>query len=128
MSEKSVAEKLNITPDKSVTFFNPPDNHDELLGDVHEDVSISEGDPADILLAYIEDREQLDRNFLALKASIKDDGALWIAYHKGSSSVDTDINRDSIADYAEENGMKGVSRISINENWSALRLKITDHV
>lgn len=128
MSDKSVAEKLHIKPDKSVTFFNPPKNNDELLGGIDQDISISEGDPADILLAYIEDREQLERNLLALKASIKDNGALWIAYHKGTSEVDTDINRDSIAEYAQKNGLKGVAMISINENWSALRLKTIDNV
>lgn len=128
MSDKTVAEKLHIKPGKSVTFFNPPENNDELLGGIDQDIAISEGDPADILLAYIEDRKQLERNLLALKSSIKDDGALWIAYHKGTSSVDTDINRDSIAAYAKKNGLKGVAMISINDNWSALRLKITDHV
>lgn len=128
MSDKTVAEKLHIKAGKSVTFFNPPENNEELLGGLDQDISISEGDPADILLAYIEDREQLERNLLALKASIKDDGALWIAYHKGTSEVDTDINRDSIAKYARENGLKGVAMISINDNWSALRLKIVDDV
>lgn len=126
MSSKSVADKLHIKPGKSVTFFNPPSDNDALLGGLSEDIAISEGDPADILLAYIEDREQLERNLLALKSSIKEDGALWIAYHKGSSSVDTDINRDSISAYAQENGLKGVAMISINDNWSALRLKIVD--
>lgn len=126
MSAQTVAEKLHFKPGKTVTFFNPPDNNEQLLGGIHENISISEGDPADILLAYIEDREQLERNLLALKSSIKDDGALWIAYHKRSSSVDTDINRDSIHEYADKHGLKGVSMISINENWSAFRFKIVD--
>ena len=126
MSDKTVAEKLHIKSDTSVMFFNPPENNEELLGGVNQDMSISDGDPADILLAYVEDREQLERNLLALKSNIKDDGALWIAYHKGTSSVDTDINRDSIYQYAKENGLKGVSMISINDDWSALRLKIVD--
>ena len=126
MSSKTVAEKLHFKPSKAVTFFNPPDNNEELLGSIHEDIAISEGDPADILLAYIDNREQLERNLLALKSSIKDDGALWIAYHKGSSAVDTDINRDIIHDYAKKNGLKGVAMISINENWSAFRFKIVD--
>ena len=125
MTSKTVAEKLHFKPGKTVTFFNPPKNNEELLGGIHEDISISEGDPADILLAYIENREQLERNLLALKSSIKDDGALWIAYHKGTSSVDTDINRDIIHDYAQDHGLKGVSMISINDNWSAFRFKIT---
>lgn len=124
MSSKTVAEKMHMKLGKTVSFFNPPENNRELLGGISEDISISEGDPADILLAYIENREQLERNLLALKSSIKDDGALWIAYHKGSSAIDTDINRDSIAKYALENGLKGVAIVSINENWSAFRFKI----
>jgi len=123
---KTVAEKLRIKADTSLTFFNPPHNNHALLGGIDEDISITDGDPADIILAYIEDRKQLERNLLALKSGIKKDGALWIAYHKGSSSVDTDINRDSIAEYALKNGLKGVAMISINDNWSALRLKIVD--
>ena len=125
MSSKTAAEKLHISPAKSVMFFNPPENNRELLG-ISEDISITEGDPADILLAYIENREQLERNLLALKSNIKDNGALWIAYHKGTSPVDTDISRDSIHAYAAENGLKGVSMISINDNWSAFRFKIID--
>lgn len=126
MASKTVADKLHIKPGKSVTFFNPPANNEELLGGLSQDIAISEGDPADILLAYIEDQKQLERNLLALKSSITEDGALWIAYHKGTSPVDTDINRDTINAYARKNGLKGVGMISINDDWSALRLKIID--
>lgn len=126
MTSRTVADKLYINPGKTVTFFNPPANNQELLGGIPEDISISEGDPADILLAYIKNREQLERNLLALKSSIKEDGALWIAYYKGTASVDTDINRDSIHAYAQQHGLKGVAMISINEDWSAFRFKIVD--
>jgi hypothetical protein len=50
---------------------------------------------------------------------------LWIAYHKGTSKVKTDIHRDSINAYALTLGMVGVAMIAINDDWAALRLKVT---
>lgn len=47
----------------------------------------------------------------------------WVAYHKSTSPVKTDINRDSIWRYVKTLQMDAVSQISIHEDWSALRLK-----
>jgi hypothetical protein len=38
--------------------------------------------------------------------------------------VKTDINRDTINAYAASLGLQGVAMISIDDDWSALRLKI----
>ena len=50
-------------------------------------------------------------------------GMIWVAYHKGTSPVKTDINRDSIWAYARTIGMDAVAQVSINDDWSAVRLK-----
>jgi hypothetical protein len=38
--------------------------------------------------------------------------------------VKTDIHRDTINAYAQTLGLQGVAMISINDDWSALRLKL----
>lgn len=124
MSSKTVAEKIYLRKDKRVYFFNEPDNLRELLGGIPEGVVITEDDKADIVLAFIENYKQLEKQLSGLKGRLEPDGALWLAYHKGTSSVDTDINRDSIIEFASKLQLKGVAMVSINENWSALRLKI----
>jgi hypothetical protein len=48
---------------------------------------------------------------------------LWEAYHKGTSWVKTDINRDMIAAYGQSPGLQPNAMISINEDWAALRLE-----
>jgi hypothetical protein len=48
---------------------------------------------------------------------------LWVTYHKGTSKVKTDINRDTINAYAHSIGWEGVAMISIDDDWSAMRLK-----
>ena len=54
------------------------------------------------------------------------DGKLWVSYYKGTSKIKTDINRNNLREYAQSKGLKTVAMISINKDWSAMRLKITD--
>lgn len=124
MSAKAVAEKIHLKKGKQVLFFNQPENLRELLGAIPEGVIVSDEGKADIILAFIENSVQLKRHMSELKEYLNPEGALWIAYHKGTSSVDTDINRDSIIKFASKHHLKGVAMVSINENWSALRLKM----
>ncbi|MCS4538947.1 MAG: hypothetical protein HYY67_08835 [Thaumarchaeota archaeon] len=49
---------------------------------------------------------------------------LWVTYRKGSSKIKSDINRDSIYEYALSVGLQGVAMIAVDENWSALRMKV----
>ncbi len=126
MSSKTVAEKMYIKPGMEIGFFNAPNNLEELLGGLPDDVEIAEdleGTELDLILAFIEDQQMLEAYLYSLKQAIADDGALWLAYHKGSSSVDTDINRDIIHNYGQQMDLKGVSMISINDNWSGFRFK-----
>jgi len=126
MSSKTVAEKMYIKPGMEIGFFNAPNNLEELLGGLPDDVEIAEdleGTELDLILAFIEDQQMLEAYLYSLKQAIADDGALWLAYHKGSSSVDTDINRDIIHNYGQQLDLKGVSMISINDNWSGFRFK-----
>ena len=46
-----------------------------------------------------------------------------VTYYKGTSRVKTDINRDTISAYTHSVGLEGVAMISIDDDWSALRLK-----
>ena len=47
----------------------------------------------------------------------------WIAYPKGTSTIKTDINRDTIRETAQEYGLKTVTAVSIDNTWSALRFR-----
>ena len=49
---------------------------------------------------------------------------LWVTYYKSTSKFKTDIHRDSINAYSHTLGMEGVAMISIDQDWSALRLKV----
>ena len=127
MSEKTAAEKLLIKPGKKVLFVNAPENLSDLLGTLPFGViQLSEAgdEPADIILAFIKNRQELEQQLPRLKAALHPKGALWVTYYKGTARVKTDIHRDSINAYAHTLGLQGVWIISVDQDWSALRLKI----
>lgn len=59
---------------------------------------------------------------------IEPDSILWFAYPKGTSGIKTDINRDLLRETAEEHGITTVTAISIDDTWSALRLRPVEKV
>lgn len=126
MSEKSAAQKLLIKEGYLVEFINPPDDLPALLGELPPGVQSqpAAGSPVDLILAFIANRQELEAQLPSLKLRLKPKGLLWIAYHKGTSKIKTDIHRDSINTYAATLGLVGVAMIAINDDWAALRLKV----
>lgn len=59
---------------------------------------------------------------------IEPDSVLWFAYPKGTSGIKTDINRDILRETAEEHGITTVTAVSIDDTWSALRLRPVEKV
>ena len=124
---KSIAQKLMIKPGRRFLVVNPSPGYADTLGDLPEGVVILKdpGEAADVVQVFVDNRAELEEQLPRLKAHLAPNGMLWVTYHKRSSKIKTDINRDSINSYAHSIGMEGVSMISIDEDWSALRLKVS---
>jgi hypothetical protein len=48
---------------------------------------------------------------------------LWVFFRKGSKTAGLDMNRDDVWAVGERLGMRPVSLISVDDSWSAFRLK-----
>jgi hypothetical protein len=59
---------------------------------------------------------------------VRPDGLLWICYPKKSSKAATDLTRDVLWDMVKGYGVVGVSLISIDDVWSAMRFRPADQV
>ena len=131
MAEKSVVEKLLIKPGQRVRFINPPADLSTLVGSlpenvttVDETVQVGQLLQADVIVLFANHRAEMETLLPGLRAALAPNGSIWVAYHKGTSRTKTDINRDKIYAYALTLGLQGVAMISINDDWSALRLKL----
>ena len=131
MSEKTIAEKMFLRNAKSMLILNggvhpglvaqmPPDLLKHLQDDAGDDKR------ADVVLMFAMHQKDLEQYFPIAKEHLGDKGSLWIAYLKQTASKATDINRDSISAYAQAQGITSVAIVSIDGDWSALRLKRID--
>ncbi len=70
--------------------------------------------------------KELQQRLPKLKSKLQPGGLLWVTYPKGSSKIDSDINRDSIYNFAATVGLQGVAMIAVDDDWSAFRFKKID--
>lgn len=122
MNEKTVADKMFLRTAKSMLVLNGQVNPNVAAQMPAEIVKDGDG-PFDVILMFCMHRKDLEQYLDIAKQKLGEKGSLWIAYLKQTASKATDINRDSINAYAKENGITGVAMISIDGDWSALRLK-----
>ena len=126
MSDKSVAQKLQIRANRTVLFVNAPGDYDATLGGLPEGVFVVKKAHGliDIIQVFVGSRNDLEEQLPRLKPLIAPGGMLWVTYHKGTSQTPADMNRDTIARYARSLGMHAVAQVAVDADWSALRLKI----
>lgn len=126
MTESSAAKKLRILPGCNVLAVNVPDDASAVFSDLPEGVSVSSDKVGtfDVVVAFYTEKEALNSQIESVKRAAGDNGILWICYPKGSSKVETDLNRDIIRlNLEEKHGLKAVSLVAVDEIWSAMRLK-----
>ena len=125
MSDKSIAEKLLIKPGYKVVLINTPPDYTIMLGELPAGVSLMEkpSGEADFIQVFVTSKKELQEQLSRMKPLLKPKGLFWITYPKSTSRMKVDINRDSINTYAQTVGLVGIAMISIDDTWSALRLK-----
>ena len=74
-------------------------------------------------LVFIQDNKELLHFLTNELKNIEPDSVLWLAYPKGTSKIATDIHRDTIRKTIETFSITTVAAVSINDTWSALRLR-----
>lgn len=122
MSEKTIADKMYLKNAKSLAILNGA-AHPRAVEQLPQALLVEGETPVDVVMMFALNQAQLEQLLPQALARLGEKGSLWIAYLKQTASKATDINRDSINAYAKENGVTGVAIISIDNDWSALRLK-----
>jgi len=124
MSGFHLIKKLGIKSGMLVSLVKAPENFRVLLRDIPEDIKfikIIQGTKVDYLHAFFRNEKDLQRDIYFLKKHIHKEGMLWISWPKGSSGVDTDLNRDIIREMVLKEGLVDVKVCSIDNIWSALK-------
>lgn len=124
-STKPLAEKLQLKSGRKVAILNAPSSFNKALGKLPSGVEIvRETEKADVVLIFVHNQKELDKALPRVrKMLLANDSFVWVNYPKLSSKLKGDINRDTIAADALKQKLEGVAMVSIDDDWSALRLK-----
>ena len=91
-------------------------------------ISLPKVNKSDNTLIFVQNKKEVTNAFQIYNNHIQPDSIFWIAYPKQSGQIKSDIHRDIIRKMAEDVGMSTVTAISIDDTWSALRLRPSEKV
>ena len=130
MATNPLQKKLLVKSGQRMLIVNPPEGYVDSLGELPEGTRLEQHATGsfDFVHLFAKDSDELRR--LASKAigTLKPEGLLWISYPKRSAKVKTDLNRDILRTLLEEMGYIGVSLVSIDDVWSAMRFRRPESV
>jgi hypothetical protein len=122
VSDKSVAEKAHIRPGTAIALINPVPGVVESLG-LPPDVSFVDPAVAQIVFAFVRERLELESVMRPAAAALAPGAAIWVFFRKGSSGAGRDMSRNDVWDIAESLGMRPLGLVSIDDTWTAFRLR-----
>ena len=76
---------------------------------------------AEVVVFFTTRREELERRFPALKATLAPADGLWVAWPKKAAKLDTDLDFDTVQRIGLANGLVDNKSAAIDERWQALR-------
>jgi hypothetical protein len=117
---KSILDKMFLKPDYSVAILNLPK---ELEAEISTKAAKTLAGHYNFILAFYTEKQKLNEEVTNLRDSLLPNGLLWLAYPK-NKALETDLNRDILHTSMNEHGFDGVSLVSLNDTWSAMRFKI----
>ncbi len=78
----------------------------------------------DFVLAFAYSLDDAEKIAKTASKALSEKGIFWMAYPKGTSKkYESDLNRDTGHAFMQKRGFTGVSLVSIDEDWSAMRYK-----
>ena len=83
---------------------------------------------AGVVVFFTTTREELERRFESLKATLDPADGLWIAWPKKAAKIEGDLTFEAVQEIGLAHGLVDNKSCSIDERWQALRFvyRLTD--
>ena len=120
--DDSLVQKLQLKSNQRLNVLNAPAGYLEKLAASFGGISVASSSESDSQAVLLFVNHLAEVQTLAPDAiqSIGRDGLLWIAYPKGTSGIQTNLNRDRLAEALSPIGWRPVRQIAVDDTWSAM--------
>ncbi|MHB1017587.1 MAG: hypothetical protein ACYC2X_06855 [Coriobacteriia bacterium] len=119
---KSVAQKANVKPGTTIAVLNAVPGVIESLG-LPESVVFVEPPAAQLVFLFASTRSELEVQMPLVVAQLGSDASVWVFFRKGSKAAGLDMNRDTVWEVAGRLDLRPLGLVSVDETWSAFRLR-----
>ena len=116
--DDGIFKKMKVKASMTASILNAPPEYPELASFIH--TSECKNDFTHLLVAS---KAEFYERFNKAADSVNEGGLFWISYPKSTRKHIYDINRDSLWHLVLPLGWHPVAQVSLNEEWSAVRLK-----
>ena len=117
----TTAQKLKIKEGNTILTVDAPTNYKKSLGPTPKEVTMIESGKAfDQLHWFVKDKSSMEKGLKKVLYLVKGDILCWIFYPKGTSGMQTDLNRDSLYQELLRYNLQFLTLISFDDTWSAL--------
>lgn len=120
-SGTSLIDKLGIKRDARMQIVSAPDNFLELLGAMPEGAKMVSLGTLDFSVLFVREKSRLLQGFPRLRDRLESNGMVWVAWHKKTSGVQTDLTEGVIRTVGLEAGLVDVKVCAIDATWSGLK-------
>ncbi len=115
-----------------MALVDAPSGFEKLLGELPEAVYLSrtelplvkDEEASDIVILFTRSVSDLHSGFDHFAPIINSQAAIWVAWPKRTSGIETDMTEDRVRDIALPRGMVDNKVCAIDETWSGLRLVV----
>lgn len=123
-----LAKKLGIKEGFTVATINAPDNYEQLLAPLPNDVKLLQLARSkrinDIIHLFTNCRDELFAELSKCRNLIRQDGVIWVSWYKKAAKLPTEITEDTVREAAFPQGLVDVKVCAVDEKWSGLKLVI----
>ncbi len=115
-------KKLQLKDDYSVLLMNSNPGIHPLFDGIRIEFSSTKDEHYDSVILFTKNESEIKEWVPKATDKQKKEGQLWLSYPKKSGSIDTDLTRDNTWGAVQAFGLDPVRLISLNEDWSSMRL------
>jgi len=128
--DEAVLNKLKLNKHNTIAVLNPPKEFLDVLGSFSGTVDKEIKSEYSYIQIFIYSQKEIIDMGQRLTDAISGDGFLWICYPKGTSKKykKCDCNRDTLREVLTPYGFEGVSLISLDDDWSAMRIRNSAYI
>ena len=116
--DSTIFKKLKAKPGMTAALLYVPADYP-----IWEDFCDVKDGKDDFVHLFVSSKAEFSERFADAAEAVRDDGVFWLSYPKSAGKLKYDINRDSLWGLAISHGWHPVAQVSLDEQWSAMRLK-----